>query len=89
MMFQLPLFRLWMMLSIPLSFLAIFNLPKDFIIYRIKNIFSEDILKLSLIALIFLSAINAALFLDLTIIPSFLLISLLTAYFYKQNLFLS
>ena len=50
-----------------------------------KNFFSNHFLRLALIVLIFFSSITALISADLTIIPPFLLISLITAYYYNQN----
>ena len=79
------LYNGWLLLSIPLSILAIFQLPEDFIIYKKEEFLTNHFLRLALITLIFFSSIVAAISFDLTIIPSFLLISLITAYYYIKN----
>ena len=80
-----PLYKAWILLSVPFSILAIYKIPRDFVIYKKKEFFSNNFLRLALIVLIFFSSITALINADLTIIPSFLLISLITAYYYKEN----
>ncbi len=79
------LYNAWLLSSLPLSLVAIFKLPEDFIIYKQERFFSNHFSRLSLIILIFFSFIVAAISLDSTIIPSFLLISLITAHYYNKN----
>ena len=77
----------WMLLSIPLSLIGIFNLPDEFIYYKRKNFFSNQSLRLITLFLIFCSFITSAIYLDMTVIPSFILISFLSAYYYKKNFY--
>ncbi len=77
----------WVLFSIPLSIYGCINLPDDLMFYKKGRIFSDQILRLVLIIMIFLSLLSAALFLDLTIIPFFLFVSFLTAYYYKKSFY--
>jgi hypothetical protein len=80
-----PLYNVWLLISFPISIIAIFKLPKDFIIYKKEEFLTNHFLRLALIVLILFSFIVAAINIDLTIIPSFLLVSSLTAYYYNKN----
>lgn len=75
----------WLYAAIPLSILGFLYIPKDFLIYKLGNFFSSDLLKFAAFLSIILSFFNAALYLDLTLIPSFLLVSLASAYYYTKD----